>query len=121
MRGRLRVSRPGMSEAPATNPLLRPTSSFPFELFDPAQVEPAIGQLLAEARAAIEAIAAAHEGAGVTPTWDSTLGALDATLPLDWAGTLVSHLDSVCASEALQSAYAGAPGDRRLLRGHPAP
>ena len=52
-------------------------------------------------------MAAAHEGAGVTPTWDSTLGALDAaTLPLDWAGTLVSHLDSVCASEALQSAYA---------------
>ena len=96
-----------MSEAPATNPLLRPTSAFPFEQFNPAQVEPAIAQLLAEARAAIEAIAAAHEVPDVTPTWDSTLGALDAaTLPLDWAGTLVSHLDSVCASEALQSAYA---------------
>ena len=65
-----------------TNPLLQISFTIPFDQIRAEHVEPAIAQLIADARARIEAIAA-FDG---PRTYENTMHALDhATEPLDIA------------------------------------
>lgn len=83
------------------NPLIDLGLEVPFDRIEAAHVQPAIGTLLARARAAIDAIVA-----GGPRTYDGTLRALDdATEPLQRAMGVVGHLESVATSDALREAY----------------
>lgn len=70
----------------------------------PAAIEADITQALVDAEAAVAAITA--EGNAAELSYASTFGALDRALePLNHAWGLVSHLDSVCNSPELRTAY----------------
>ncbi|WP_373046755.1 M3 family metallopeptidase [Vulgatibacter sp.] len=87
---------------PGENPLLRIQFDVPFDRIRPEHVEPAVRQLLDLSRAAIEAIA----GTPGERTWENTMGALEkATETLEFAMTVVGHLESVMSSDALRAAY----------------
>ena len=84
------------------NPLIQLGFEIPFDQVEAAHVEPAVDTLLAEAQAAVDAIAASD----VPRTYANTLGALeDATETLERAMTVVGHLESVATTEALRAAY----------------
>ncbi|MBS1829562.1 MAG: M3 family metallopeptidase [Acidobacteria bacterium] len=84
------------------NPLLSIQTPIPFDQIRPEHVEPAMDQLLAEAQRRIDAIAAS-EGAR---TYENTLGALDtATDEVDFAMTVVRHLETVATTPALRAAH----------------
>lgn len=84
------------------NPLLQIRFDVPFDQIRPEHVEPGIGRLIDESRAAVEAIAARQ----TADTWDQTLGALEkATETLEYAITVVSHLESVASTDQLRAAY----------------
>ncbi|HEX3851282.1 MAG TPA: M3 family metallopeptidase [Polyangiaceae bacterium] len=84
------------------NPLLEPTFPVPFDAIREQHMEPAVRSLLAEADAAIDAIAAS---AGPY-TYESTLGALErASEKLELAMSLIEHLESVATTPALREAY----------------
>ena len=84
------------------NPLLAIRFDVPFDEIRPEHVEPGIGRLIEDARGAIERIAQ-QQGPG---TWDQTLGALEqATETLEFAITVVSHLESVASTDELRAAY----------------
>ena len=88
--------------AETENPLLEIRFDVPFDRIRPEHVEPAAATLVDRARAAIERIAAATG----PRTWDGTLGALErATEPLEYAMTVVGHLESVASNDALRAAY----------------
>ena len=84
------------------NPLLNPTFPIPFDAIREEHMEPAVRALLAEANAAVDAVAA-----GTGPyTYESTLGALErASERLELAMSLVEHLESVSTTPALREAY----------------
>ena len=85
-----------------TNPLLAIPFAIPFDQIRTEHVEPAISQLIVEARERIEAIAAL-EG---LRTYENTLFALDhATEPLDVAFGVVRHLEAVTTSPELREAH----------------
>jgi len=85
-----------------TNPLLQYRFEIPFADIRAEHVEPAVDELLATANAAIDRIATSTDA----PTYDNTLGALEAcTLQLEYAMGIVGHLESVATDEALRSAY----------------
>ena len=84
------------------NPLLQIQFDVPFDRIRPDHVEPAVRELLDGARKAIEAIAS-RSG---ERTWDDTLGALEkATETLEFAMTVVGHLESVASTPELRAAY----------------
>lgn len=89
----------------ATNPLLRDSELPPFSAIKPEHVVPAVEQILAEYRAAIDALTAAGGERDFANTllpqeaWDERLGR---------AWSPVSHLHSVKDSEELRKAYATA-------------
>ncbi len=84
------------------NPLLDLQDLPPFSRIRPEQVEPAIDQLLAESREAIEALLAANE----TYTWDNLVRPLeDIEDRLNRAWSPVGHLNAVMNSDALRAAY----------------
>ncbi len=84
-----------------TNPLLEMQFRIPFDRVRAEQVEPAIGKLIEEARAAVDGIAG-REG----HNYANTLGALDgATEPLEYAAGIVRHLESVATTPALRAAH----------------
>jgi oligopeptidase A len=90
------------------NPLLEIPFDIPFPAVKPEHVEPAIGQLIAESKARIDAIAAQ---AG-TLTYENTLALLDrATEPLDVALNIVRHLEDVATTPELRAAYNAVQGD----------
>ncbi|HUD98637.1 MAG TPA: M3 family metallopeptidase [Bryobacteraceae bacterium] len=84
------------------NPLLQLSFRIPFDRIRAEHVQPAIGELLREARARIDALAA-----DTAPrTFDNTLMALDTiTEPLDEAMSVVRHLESVATYPELRTAY----------------
>ena len=86
----------------ANNPLLQLSFKIPFDRIRAEHVQPAIGELLREARARIDALAA-----DTAPrTFDNTLMALDTiTEPLDEAMSVVRHLESVATYPELRAAY----------------
>lgn len=85
-----------------TNPLLSIQFRAPFDRIRAADVEPAVAILLRDARARLDALAAA-EG---NRTFDNTMRALDLlTEPLDYAMGLVRHLESVATYPELRTAF----------------
>ncbi|MFW2387826.1 MAG: M3 family metallopeptidase [Polyangiales bacterium] len=84
------------------NPLIQLGFEIPFDQIEAAQIEPAIDELLARARTAIDAIATSQ----ATRSYANTLEALEeATEMLERASTVVGHLESVATTEALRVAY----------------
>jgi oligopeptidase A len=84
-----------------SNPLLDYVGLPPFAQILPEHVEPAIDQILAESRAAIEALLASQPD-----SWEALVAPLEALGErLDRAWSPVSHLNAVANSEALREAY----------------
>ncbi len=84
------------------NPLLQIPLQVPFDRIRPEHVEPAVSQLLAEARQAVQRIVAVTDPRSYT----NTLAPLDAaTEALDLAMTVVGHLESVVTTPELRAAY----------------
>ncbi len=84
------------------NPLLNIAFAVPFDKIRAEHVRPAIDQLLIEARAKINEIIALES----ERNYDNTLGALEsATEGLEWASSVVSHLESVATYPALREAH----------------
>lgn len=84
------------------NPLLQIEFDVPFDRIRPEHVEPAIRELLADARQSIDALVA-RSG---PRTYDNTLGDLErATERLEFAMTVVGHLESVSSTPELRTAY----------------
>ncbi len=85
-----------------TNPLLNLTDLPPFRAINPEHVEPAIEQILADNRAAIERLLAENP----EPRWDTLMRPLeDLEDRLARAWSPVSHLNSVMNNDALRDAY----------------
>ena len=85
-----------------TNPLLDFSGLPRFAAVRPEHVQPAIDQLIADGRAAIERLAAA----GRAPTWEGFVEPLDdANERLSRAWAQVSHLNAVVNSPAMRDAY----------------
>ena len=90
---------PASSDA---NPLLEIQFDIPFGRIRAEHLEPAVEELLHDARERLEALAA-RPG---PRTFQNTLGALDqATERLDYAMTVVKHLESVATYPELRAAY----------------
>ena len=84
------------------NPLLSRCFEVPFDRIRAEHVEPAVDQLLQDAQARIDAIVAVSGPRSYT----NTLGALEqATEPLDFAMSVVGHLESVATYPELRAAY----------------
>ncbi|MCC6368644.1 MAG: M3 family metallopeptidase [Bryobacterales bacterium] len=84
------------------NPLLSIQTPIPFDQIRAEHVEPALDELLREARGAIDAIAA-QPG---PRTYESTLAALDAaTEKVEYAMGLVRHLEGVTTYPELRAAH----------------
>jgi len=84
------------------NPLLEIQFHIPFDRIRAGHVEPAVGELLRDARERLEAIAAAPGDR----TWDNTMCALDLlTERLDYAMGVVRHLESVATYPELRAAF----------------
>ena len=91
-----------MSDTLQINPLLSLPFRVPFDQIRAEHVEPAMKELLREARQRIDALAADTE----PRTFDNTLSALDRiTEPLDEAMAVVRHLESVATYPQLRAAY----------------
>jgi oligopeptidase A len=86
------------------NPLLDFSSLPRFSTIKPADVKPAVDQLIADARATVETIATAT----VPPTWENFVTPLDdVTERLSRAWGVVGHLNAVVNSPELRDAYNG--------------
>ncbi|MBK9168630.1 MAG: M3 family metallopeptidase [Bryobacterales bacterium] len=82
------------------NPLLRIEQRAPFDRIRTDDIEPAIEALLADAKERLEAAA---EG---EPTFDNTMRVYDAiTERLDYAFSIVRHLESVATTPELRAVY----------------
>lgn len=82
------------------NPLLEIRFEVPFDRISPSHVVPAISTLIEEAEQRIDAIG------DEAPTYENTLGELErATETLEWAMTVVGHLESVATTAELREAY----------------
>jgi oligopeptidase A len=91
-----------MPSTTGSNPLLQIEFQAPFDRIRAGHVEPAIAELLREARVRLSALAA---GDGKR-TYDNTMRALDQlTEPLDWAMGVVRHLESVATYPELRAAF----------------
>jgi oligopeptidase A len=89
------------SDSPS-NPLLKVQFRVPFDRITAADVQPAAAQLLAEARARLNDLADGPE----SRTFDNTMHRLDQlTEPLDWAMSVVRHLEAVATYPALRAAF----------------
>src|SRR5258708_5961100 len=84
------------------NPLLSIQIPIPFSEVRVEHVQPAIAELLQQAQSRIDSLAAEAEPA----TYEQTLAALDeATTQLDYAMSVVRHLESVATTPELRAAY----------------
>lgn len=91
-----------MNQLHAENPLLSPAQPIPFHRIAARHVVPGIRELIAEADAALNAIAE-HEG---EPSYENTLLALEAaTEKLEYAMGVVEHLESVATTPEFRRAY----------------
>ena len=103
--------------AVTSNPLLQDFDLPPFSAIRPEHVEPAIDQILADNRAAIERLLDSQRQ---NPSWSGLVQALDelgARLGQAWSP--VSHLNAVCNSPELRDAYqADGEGRPRLKNRH---
>ena len=87
----------------ANNPLLQSYDLPPFSAIRAEHVQPAIEQILADNRVAIEGIL---QSQGKNPTWAGLVLAMDELNDrLGAAWSPVSHLNAVCNSAELRQAY----------------
>src|SRR5258706_854534 len=85
-----------------TNPLSKIEFRIPFDRIRAEDVEPAIHGLLRQARERIDQIVADR----APRTFDSTMTALDdATEGLEYAMSIVKHLEAVATTPELRAAY----------------
>src|SRR5215471_15977424 len=92
----------GMSQPSAGNPLLSLGFLIPFDRIRAENVEPAVGELLRNARAGLEALAASPG----PRTFANTMQVLDVfSEPLDRAMGVVRHLESVATYPELRAAF----------------
>ena len=85
-----------------SNPLTHIQTEIPFDSIRAEHVEPAISELLAEARSAQRALASSTGGR----TFDDTLLALEqVTEKLDWAMSVVRHMEAVATYPEFRAAY----------------
>ncbi|HEX3878228.1 MAG TPA: M3 family metallopeptidase [Bryobacteraceae bacterium] len=108
-----------------TNPLIEPCFRIPFDRIRAEHVEPAINQLLSGARARLDSLAALSG----PRTFANTMTALDdLTEPLDYAMSVVRHLESVATYPEMRAAvnavqppvsafYSGIPLNEGLWKG----
>ncbi len=90
------------SSSDPANPLLSLGFRVPFDRIRAKHVEPAIFELLRDARARLESLAAETAGR----SFENTMGALDTlTEPLDYAMAVVRHLESVATYPELRAAF----------------
>lgn len=88
------------------NPLLEAHILPPFSAVKAEHVEPAIRALIGQNRAHLQQVLAAIAASSQAPTWDNLAAPLEAQGDkLDQAWAPVSHLNSVCNSDAMRSAY----------------
>jgi oligopeptidase A len=86
----------------STNPLLALSFEIPFDRILAPHIEPAISELIADARGKLEAI----EAVAGQRTYDDTVGALDrSTERLEVAMTVVAHLEAVANTPELRAAH----------------
>ena len=86
------------------NPLIHVQFPVPFDQIQAAHVEPAVQQLLADARTRLDALGGGANSSLLT--FDATLMALDAlTEELDYAMSVVRHLEAVATYPELRAAY----------------
>ena len=91
-----------MSDTANRNPLLHLSFRIPFDQIRAEHVQPAVAEMLRDARLRIDRLAADLE----PRTFDNTLMALDAiTEPLDEAMAVVRHLESVATYPELREVY----------------
>ena len=91
-----------MSQNGEANPLLEINFQIPFDRIRAEHVEPAIHKLVADAQARLGAIAAENS----PRTFENTMLALDhMTERLDFAMSVVKHLESVATYPELRAAY----------------
>ncbi|MDZ7748223.1 MAG: M3 family metallopeptidase [Halofilum sp. (in: g-proteobacteria)] len=87
---------------PADNPLLYHDQLPPFSRITPDAIEPAVDTVLADARATVEAVAAAPDGS----TWNTVVVPLEAALDrVARVWNPVRHLHGVASTEDLRAAY----------------
>ncbi len=85
----------------AANPLLSPQFDIPFDKIGAAHVEPGLDQLIEYAKLNIDQIINQPS----PRTWDNTMAVYDvATEGLDWAITIVRHLESVATTSEMRAA-----------------
>jgi len=97
-----------MPSTDTTNPLLQEEFRVPFDRIRAEDVEPAIAELLRDARAGLSELA---ESEGPR-TYQNTMSVLDKfTEPLDWAMGVVSHLESVATNPPLRVAFNAVQGE----------
>jgi oligopeptidase A len=86
----------------SSNPLLDFSGLPRFDAIRPADITPAVAELLARARAAVDAIASVT----APPTWDNVAAPLaDALDPLERAWSAVHHLNAVASTPEIRDAY----------------
>jgi oligopeptidase A len=91
-----------MPASPDANPLVDIRFEIPFDRIRAEHVEPAVEELLRDARQRLESLASSPG----PRTFENTLLALDeATERLDYAVTVVKHLESVATCPELRAAY----------------
>ena len=89
-------------ETAGPNPLLEVRFRIPFDSIRAEDVQPAIAQLLREARERLSVLGES----GVPRTYSNTMCVLDRfTEPLDWAMGVVRHLEAVATYPELRAAY----------------
>jgi len=85
-----------------SNPLLRSDARIPFHLIEARHVGPGVETALADARSEVDMISSDSS----EPTWDNTIGKLDAALEqLSEVVSPVGHLVSVAETPELRDAY----------------
>src|SRR5215813_6955316 len=91
-----------MPDVATSNPLLTEEFRIPFDQIRAEHVEPAIAELLRDARARLDGLAKLSG----ERTFENTMGALDKlTEPLDYAMGVVRHLESVATYPELRAAF----------------
>ena len=91
-----------MPQNAALNPLVDRKFRIPFDRIGPQHVQPAIGELLCDARGRLDKLAADPR----ERTFDNTLLALEnVTETLGYAMDIVGHLESVATTPELRAAY----------------
>ncbi len=96
-----------MSTQSPANPLASIDYEIPFRAIQAEHIQPAVTQALEGARHRVDAIAESQE----TPTYASTLGALEAaTEHLEYVMGIAGHLESVVTTPTLRKAYNAVQG-----------